>query len=143
MRARTRASAIVEFTLVVPVLMLFFLGLVGLGVQVWAQLGLVAVAQEAAHAAAAAPDELAAVDRGTVRGYQVGSGYRLGNGSLRVSVDASQFGPGGRVSAVATYHLGRTEVPLLAGVDLRLEQQHVEVVSRYRSFRLSPQGSAP
>jgi hypothetical protein len=133
---------VVEFTFLAPILMLLFLGLVGLGVDVWAQLGLVAVAQEAAHAAAVAPDEVAAIDQGTTRGYQVGSGYRLGNGSLRVLVDARQFGPGGRVSAVATYHLGRTEIPLLSGFDLPLEQQHVELVSAYRSFPLS-QRSAP
>jgi len=140
MHGRSRGSAVVEFTFLAPILMLLFLGLVGLGVEVWAQLGLVAVAQEAAHAAAVAPSEATAVEQGTMRGYQVGSGYRLGNGSLRVSVDASQFGPGGRVSAVATYHLGRTEIPLLGGLDLPLQQQHVELVSHYRSF---PQGSAP
>ena len=140
MRERQRGSAVVEFTFLAPILMLLFLGLVGLGVEVWAQLGLVSVAQEAAHAAAVAPDEVAAVDQGTTRGYQVGSGYRLGNGSLRVFVDASQFGPGGRVTAVAIYHLGRTEIPLLSAFDLALEQQHVELVSAYRSFPLS-QGS--
>ena len=140
MHGRSQGSAVVEFTFLAPILMLLFLGLVGLGVEVWAQLGLVAVAQEAAHAAAVAPSETTAVAQGTTRGYQVGSGYRLGNGSLRVSVDASQFGPGGRVSAVATYHLGRTEIPLLGGLDLPLQQQHVELVSHYRSF---PQGSAP
>ena len=140
MHGRSRGSAVVEFTFLAPILMLFLLGLVGLGVEVWAQLGLVAVAQEAAHAAAVAPSEATAVGQGTARGYQVGRGYRLGNGSLHVSVDASQFGPGGRVSAVATYHLGRTEIPLLGSLDLPLEQQHVELVSHYRSF---PQGSAP
>ncbi len=113
MRGRSRASALVEFTFLAPILMLFFLGLVGL-------------------------------DQGTTRGYQVGSGYRLGNGSLHVSVDASQFGPGGRVSAVATYHLSRTEIPLLGGFDLPLQQQHVEVVSQFRSFPgTQPQGAAP
>ena len=142
MPSRSRGSALVEFTLLAPVLMLLFLGLVGLGVEVWAQLGLVAIAQEAAHTAATAPDEAAAIDRGVTRGYQVGSGYRLGNGSLQVAVDASQFGPGGRVSAVATYHLGRTEIPLLGSFDLPLRQQHVELVSQYRSFPLS-QGRAP
>jgi hypothetical protein len=140
MRGRLRGSAMVEFTFLAPVLMLLFLGLVGLGVEVWAQLGLVAVAQEAAHAAAVAPSEAAALEQGTARGYQVGSGYRLANGSLRVSVDAGQFGPGGRVSAIATYHLGRTEIPLLSGLDLPLQQQHVELVSQYRSF---PRASAP
>jgi hypothetical protein len=129
MQSQSRGSALVEFTLLAPILMLLFLGLV-------------AVAQEAAHTAATAPDGATAIDRGTTRGYQVGSGYRLGNGSLQVAVDASQFGPGGRVSAVATYHLGRTEVPLLGSFDLPLQQQHVEVVSRYRSFPLS-QGRAP
>src|ERR671923_107394 len=68
-------QALVDFTFLAPILMLLFLGLVGLGVEVWAQLGLVAVAQEAAHAAAVAPDQSAAVDQGTTRGYQVGSGY--------------------------------------------------------------------
>jgi hypothetical protein len=142
MRRQSRGSAVVEFTFIAPILMLFFLGLVGLGVEVWAQLGLVAVAQEAAHAAAVAPTAPDAVDSGTSRGYEVGSGYRLGNGSLHVTVDASQFGPGGRVSAMATYHLGHTEIPLLGGVDLALEQQHVELVSQYRGFPLS-QVSAP
>ena len=95
---RARASAVVEFTFIAPILMLFFLGLVGLGVEVWAQLGLIAVAQEAAHAAAVAPTASIALDQGIARGYEVGSGYRLANGSLRVSVDTTEFGPGGRVS---------------------------------------------
>jgi hypothetical protein len=133
---------VVEFTFLAPILILFFLGLVGLGVEVWAQLGLVSVAQEAAHAAAVAPSARDAVDSGTTRGYEVGSGYRLGNGSLHVSVDASQFGPGGRVSATATYQLGRNEIPLLGSFDMALRQQHVELVSRYRGFPLS-QVSAP
>jgi hypothetical protein len=134
----------VEFTFVAPMLMVLFLGLVGLGVEVWAQLGLVAVAEEAAHAAAVAPDGVIAVRQGTARGYEVAGGYRLGNGSLRVAVDAREFGPGGHVSAVATYHLGRTEIPLLGGIDLMLQQQHVEVVARYRSFGSARSGnSAP
>jgi hypothetical protein len=132
----------VEFTFLAPMLMLFVLGLVGLGVEVWAQLGLVAVAEEAAHTAAVAPDDVAAIQQGTARGYQVGSGYRLGNGSLQVAVDASDFGPGGRVSAIATYRLGRTEIPLLGSLDLPLQQQHVEVISRYRSFPSPQQRSA-
>ena len=62
MRSRLRGSALTEFTFLAPVLLILFLGLVGLGVEVWAQLGLVAVAQEAAHAAAVAPSVTAAVD---------------------------------------------------------------------------------
>ncbi len=139
---RARASAVVEFTFIAPILMLFFLGLVGLGVEVWAQLGLIAVAQEAAHAAAVAPTASIALDQGIARGYEVGSGYRLANGSLRVSVDTTEFGPGGRVSAVATYHLGQNEIPLLHGLDLPVAQQHVELVSQYRSFPRA-QGSPP
>ena len=140
MRSRLRGSTLTEFTFLAPVLLVLFLGLVGLGVEVWAQLGLVAVAQEAAHAAAVAPSVTAAVDQGTIRGYEVGSGYRLGNGTLRVSVDSSQFGPGGRVRATATYRLTHTEIPLLASFQLPLEQEHVEVVSQFRSF---PGGTAP
>ena len=140
MRSRSRASALTEFVFIAPVLLLLLLGLVGIGVKVWAQLGLVAVAQEAAHAAAVAPSAAVAVDQGTTRGYEVGSGYRLGNGTLRVSVDARQFGPGGRVGATATYRLGRTEIPLLTGLELSLEQDHVERVSQFRSFP-QPAGS--
>src|SRR5437870_8444588 len=143
MRSRSRASALTEFVFLAPVLLRLFLGLVGISVEVWAQLGLVAVAQEAAHAAAVAPTAAVAVDQGTTRGYQVGSGYRLGNGTLRVSVDARQFGPGGRVGATATYRLGRAEIPLLTGLELSLEQDHVERVSQFRSFPQRAGSTAP
>jgi hypothetical protein len=142
MRRRHDASALVEFTFLAPVLLLLFLELVGLAVEVWAQLGLVAVAQEAAHAAAVAPNAADAVDAGTARGYAVGSGYRLGNGTLRVLVDATEFGPGGRVHATASYRLTRTEIPLLAGLELPLLQDHVERVSAFRSFP-GARGSPP
>src|SRR5258708_1199061 len=134
MRSRSRASALPEFVFIPPVPLLPPLGLGGSGVEVSAQVGLVAGGEEAGHGAAVAPSAAVAVDQGTTRGYEVGSGYRLGNGTLRVSVDARQFGPGGRVGATATYRLGRTEIPLLAGLELSLEQDHVERVSQFRSF---------
>ena len=79
--------------------MLLLTGLLAVSIATATELGLVAVAQEAAHAAALSMAADEATEQGYARGMLVGRGYPLGNGSLAVQVDATQFRPGGQVQA--------------------------------------------
>lgn len=134
LRRAERADALVSFALAVPMLAVTLIGLLGISLVVQVQLGLVAVAQDAARAAslAATPDQ--AVREGVARGQLVGAGYPLGNGSLRISIDASQWRPGGSVRATARYQVGGQDVPMLGPTTLPLERAHAEPIATYRSF---------
>src|SRR5947209_2059130 len=85
------------------VLMLIAAGLIALSAVTAAELGLVAVAEEAAHAAALAASAADAAQQGRARGLVVSQGYALGNGSLEVTVDVNEFRQGGQVDVTATY----------------------------------------
>jgi Flp pilus assembly protein TadG len=135
---RGSGSAIVEMALLAPILGLLLAGLGAVGIVVQAQLGLVAVAEEAALAATYAPNAAQAMSLGQTRGRQVGQGYALRNGSLVVSVDSTAFAPGGIVRATAHYQLSANQVPLLGLAHLDLEQRHAEPVPRYRSLGGAP-----
>ena len=135
---REPGNAIVEMALLAPVLGLLLAALGAMAIVVQAQLGLVAVAEEAALAATYAPSPKQAVTLGQTRGQQVGQGYALRNGSLVVAVDPSGFGPGGIVRATAHYQLSASQVPLLGLAHLDLEQRHAEPVPRYRSLGGTP-----
>ena len=132
---RQSGQSMVAVAFVTPILLLLLQGFVGLAIVIQAQLGLVAVAQEAAHAAALAPSAAEAVAQGQERGQEVATGFALHTGELHVSVDASQFGPGGQVEATAQYELNPMGLPILHWVAVPLEQRHIEPVARYRSLR--------
>jgi Flp pilus assembly protein TadG len=140
LRERQPAQSMVAVAIMLPVVLVLLQGLVGLAVVVQAELGLVSVAQEAAHAAALAPSPTEAVDQGEQRGQEVASGFALHAGELHVTVDASQFGPGGRVQATAQYQINPMGLPILQWVSVPLERRQVEPVARYRSLR---SGTAP
>lgn len=135
---RARGNAIVELALLAPILGLLLAGLGASAVVIQAQLGLVAVAEEAAQAASYAPDQQAAITLGQTRGRQVGQGYALRNGSLEVTIDPAAFAPGGVVRATARYQLSASQVPLLGLAQVRLEQHHAEPVPRYRGLGGTP-----
>jgi hypothetical protein len=129
---RQRGQASVELALVTLVLATLVVGLVSVSEVVQAQIGLTAVAEEAAHAAALAPSTDVVQARGRERGLAVGNGYSLRNGTLQVVVQFRQFEPGQQVRAVATYQLTSRDIPLLAIGTVNVTRDHVEVVPRYR-----------
>ena len=135
---REPGNAIVEMALLAPIVGLLLAGLGATAMAVQAQLGLVAVAEEAVLAATYAPGPQQAVSLGQARGQQVGQGYALRNGSLTVTIDPSGFGPGGLVRATAHYQLSASQVPLLGLAHLDLEQRHAEPVPRYRGLGGAP-----
>jgi hypothetical protein len=114
--------------------MLLLAGLVAFSVVTAAELGLVAVAEEAAHAAALAPTAVDAAQQGHDRGVLVAHGYALGNGSLDVRVDVDQFGQGGHVDATATYSFTGRDVFLLGLPGVTLTRTHSEPVGQHRSL---------
>ncbi len=133
-----RGQALLGFALAAPILAVTLIGLFGVALVVQAQLGLVAVAEDAARAAALAATPDQAVQLGTARGQLVAAGYPLGDGSLRVTIDASQFRPGGSVRATAGSRMDGRDVPLLGPADLTFEREHAEPVAAYRSFGAAP-----
>jgi len=135
---RESGNAIVEMALLAPILGVLLAGLGAMAIVVQAQLGLVAVAEEAALAATYAPNPEQAVSLGQARGQQVGQGYALRNGSLAVTIDPTKFAPGGVVRATAHYQLSASQVPLLGLARVDLEQRHAEPVPRYRSLGGTP-----
>ena len=97
-RARATSSmaesgqALVEAALVLPLMLMLVLGVVAVGIVGHTDAALLAVAQEAARAAATASDPGAAATHGVARGMQVADGYSL-QGTI-VTVDARDFRPG-------------------------------------------------
>ncbi|MBI4496656.1 MAG: pilus assembly protein [Chloroflexi bacterium] len=135
-RGRTggqRGQALVEVALVVPVLLLLAFGVIGVGRIVQAQMGVSAVAREAARAAALANDPEEASVRGIGRGDEVASGYRLTNGSLQLNVDPGSFARGTAVRAMARYEVRLEDLPLLGWVRFPVASDHVERTDLYRS----------
>ena len=86
-----RGSALVETAIVIPVLLMLAFGVVGIGRLIQADLGVIAVAREAARSAALANNASDASNRGLARGQDVASGYQLSNGSLQLAVDPRLF----------------------------------------------------
>jgi hypothetical protein len=64
----------------------------------------------------------------------VAAGYGLGNGSLRLTVDASTFGRGGSVRATATYDVALDDLPLMGWIRVPATSAHDEPIDPYRSF---------
>jgi Flp pilus assembly protein TadG len=123
----------VEMSFLVLVLVVLVLGLSSVWGVVHVHMGLVAVAEEAARAAALVPSAGLVQERGVDRGSAVGRGYALNNGTLVVTIDGSQFGPGGQVRARAAYRINSNDLPMIIG-ELNLQREQVEVVPRFRSL---------
>ncbi len=134
MRHRRRALATIEMGFLALLLVVVLLGIVSVAGIVQVEMGLAAVAEEAARAAAMAPSVALVQERGQNRGAAVGAGYALRNGSLSVTVDASRFAPGGRVRAIAAYRVTSADLPMLVAGTVDLDREHTEVVPRFRSL---------
>ena len=128
-----RGSALVETAIVMPVLLVLVFGLVGIGRVIQADLGVIAVAREAARSAAQANNASEAASRGLQRGKDVAGGYQLANGSLQLTVDPGSFQRGGQVTAEASYEVGLNDLPLMQWTSVKLDSRHVEQIDPYRS----------
>jgi hypothetical protein len=131
---RSRGQATVELAFLTLILAVLVVGLVGASEIVQTQIGLTAVAEEAALAAALAPSVDTVEQRGQERGLAVGTGYALRNGSLSVAIQFAEFAPGQPVRAVATYELTSRDIPLLVLSSVNLSLAHVEVVPQFRGL---------
>lgn len=127
-----RGQALIELALVVPLLLLLALAVVGIGRVTQARIGVSAVARDAARDGALAGSSAGAITHGMARGEDVAAGYGLGNGSLRLAVDASAFGRGGQVAARATYTVQFSDLPLLGWAQVPVASTHIEPVDPYR-----------
>ena len=131
--AGRRGQALVEVALVIPLLLLLGFGVIGVGLVTQAQLGVSAVAREAARAGALAGSPAEARALGLSRGQEVAAGYRLGNGSVAISVELGGLARGGQVRAGAGYRVSLADLPLLGWAEVSLASEHVERVDLYRS----------
>lgn len=127
-------QALVETALVVPILLFLAFGVVAIGRVTQAQMGVSAVAREAARAAALANDPGRAAIDGMARGQEVAAGYNLGNGSLQLAVDPGSFTRGGAVRASARYTVSFGDLPLLGWARVTVGSTHLERIDLYRSF---------
>ncbi len=132
-RVGDRGQALVEAALVIPLLLSLVFGVVAVGRVVQAELGVVAVAREAAKAAAVAQTPAEALASGSARGRETARGYNLTDGSFGLSVDAGAFERGGQVRASAHYTVSLHDLPLLGWASVPLQSSHVERIDLYRS----------
>jgi hypothetical protein len=126
-------NALVETALVLPVLLLLAVGMVGVGRLTHAQLGVAAVAREAARAAALADTPADALAHGSIRGREVAGGYGLDKDALHLRLDVSEFRRGGQIRVDARYDVVLGALPLLEWVRASTASTHVERVEPYRS----------
>jgi len=134
-------QALVEVALVIPLLLLLAFGVVAMGRVTNAQMGVSAVAREAARAAALANNPGEAASRGVTQGQEVAAGYHLGDGSLQLAVNAGNFTRGGTVQASARYTVSLGDLPLLGWAHITVGSTHLERIDPYRSFW--PAGATP
>lgn len=126
-------SALVETALVLPLLLCLAFGVIAVGRLVQAQMGVSAVAREAARSAALSQTAADAAERGLAAGQAVAAGYGLTNGSLALSVEPGAFERGGQVQASARYDLSLADLPLLGLFHTQVTSHHVERIDLYRS----------
>ena len=116
-----RGSAVVEFALVVPLVLLLLLGVVEVGLVARGQLMVISAAREGAREAAATPDPAAAVRAARAALGDAGS-------TARVSVRRPHVvGQPARVRVVMPY---RVATPLLGGFSIDLTASAVMRVER-------------
>jgi len=128
-----RGQTLVEAAMVLPLMLVLILGVFAVGFVGRTDAALLAVSQEAARAAATASDPAEAAAHGVARGTQVADGYRLQG--TTVTVDASDFRPGGRIRADATVRVSLAFIPIFGSSELTLHHQHAEPVDPYRNVR--------
>lgn len=128
-----RGSALLEAGLVLPAVLVIVFGVVMAGRVVQAQIGLQAVAREAARTLAAAPSAPEGLDYGRQRAVSVAGGHGLSAERLGLAFDAGTFERGGTVRAQASYTVELGDLPLLGQVEVSVSSSHEERVELYRS----------
>ena len=131
--ARQRGQALVETALVVPMLLVLAFGVIGVGRVTQAEMGVSAVAREAARSAALADDPATAALAGVTRGQEVATGYSLTNGSLRITIDPGVMARGAPVVATVRYDVELGDLPLLGRARVSVSSTHLERTDLYRS----------
>ena len=126
-------QALVEVALVLPMLLLLAFGVVAVGRVIQAQIGVSAVAREAARVVALGEEPGAAQAQGLAAGYAAAAGYGLQNGTLRLAVNPGDMARGGRVTAQASYAVSLGDLPLLNWASVGVSSTHNERVDLYRS----------
>ena len=131
-RRRGPAQSLVEAALVLPLILVLVLGVFAVGVVGRTDAALLAVAEEAARAAATSTNASEAAAHGITRGQQVADGYRLVG--ARISVDARDFHAGGQVRVDATVTVSLIGISVFGPTQITLHRQHVEPVDPYRNL---------
>ncbi len=132
-RSARRGEALLETTLVLPMLLFLAFGVIAAGGVTQARLGVGAVAREAARAAAQSQSAAQASASGYYRAGEVADGYRLTNGSLQVTVDVGGFSPGDVITVAARYEVSFGDLPLLNWARVQVGSSSRERVDLYRS----------
>jgi hypothetical protein len=133
-RTAERGQGLVEAALVLPVLLLLVFAVLSVHRVAQGQLGVSAVAREAAATGALADTPAEAYLVATRRGLEVAEGYRLTNGSLRLEIAPRPRGRGGEVVATARYDLDFADLPLASGwARLTVSSTHAAPIEPFRS----------
>jgi nuclease-like protein/TadE-like protein len=132
---RQSAQALVELALLLPLVLVLLFGTVALSRIVQARTAVIAVAQEAARAAALASTQADALDRMRVRADLVAPGLGLDARALVLGWDVSQFNADpGEVIALVDYPVGLRDLPMIGGLPtLMVHAEHAEWVDPFRS----------
>jgi Flp pilus assembly protein TadG len=131
--ARSRGQSLVEAALATPPLLLLAFGVLAAGRVAQAQMGVSAVAREAARAGALAGSPAESTAQATARGREVANGYRLTNGSLEIDIDPGTFARGDRLRAEARYRVALDDLPLLGWTRVEVTGRQAERIDLYRS----------
>jgi nuclease-like protein/TadE-like protein len=139
---RQSAQALVELALVLPLVLAVLLGTVAVSRVVQARAGVIAVAHEAARAAALGNNPGDAVGRMRERTDLVAPGLGLDPASLVLSWDLTRFSADpAQVTATVDYPVDLADLPLVGGLPAPVvHAQHTEWIDPFRSGMAAPAG---
>ncbi len=132
---RQTAQALVELALVLPVVLLLVFGTLGVSRYVQTSVAVIAVAHEAARAAALASGPAEAVDRMRQRTLSVAPGLGLDPSRVRLRWDVTRFASTpGQVEAMIEYPIAFADLPMVGGMfPTVVHAEHVEWLDPFRS----------
>ena len=138
-RDRERGVALVEAALVLPVLLVVVFGVVAAGRVVQAKIAVQAAAREASRTLATAPSEAVGLADSMAAGQSVAEGYGLSSDRLTVETTSNGFTRGGTASAVVSYNVSLSGMPLLGALDVVVSSTHTDRIELYRSREVESQ----
>ncbi len=133
MLADESGGALVEAALVLPVVLVIAFVVVMVGRVARAEIGVHAVAREAARTLATSASAADGIDAAQARAREVAGGYGLSPDQVGLTIDAGSFARGGTVSAGASYRVGLGDLPLLGTLAVTVSSTQAERVDLYRS----------